>query len=230
MATTLAQLRVQVAAKLGLDDSSGSADRTLMALWANQGYLDILSRTKCYVTSGTISLAANDTDKTLSSSYLAVTELFAPSSSDSTAYRRMQRVTAAELLEYRLGVSVAANTPLYYATQGANLLMVYPSPATSMTLTVYYVPAPTALSGDSDVPDKIPAEYQKLVEYYMLWQGGQYANDAPSKDGQLFKDEYEDELVKFERAVRDYGGRVLAPTPIGRRRKHILQPGQDDGT
>jgi len=57
-----------------------------------------------------------------------------------------------------------------YAWLSEDSIVIGPAPATGDQLTLYYVPAPTALSAGSDVPSAIPSAYQfRLLSYYGSW-------------------------------------------------------------
>lgn len=65
-------------------------------------------------------------------------------------------------------VAVGASTgdgPLYYARSGTGVIRVYgvPSETVAAAATLHYVKRPTALSGDSDTPAELPAEYHELL-------------------------------------------------------------------
>jgi hypothetical protein len=107
------------------------------------------------------------------------------STSGSQDYR-MERISVPELLEMRRGASTMVGPARYYATAGANLLMVYPTPTGADELTVYFVPRPVTLAVGSDTPSEIPAEYHPAVEMYALWRLGSMRDDQTSSQGSRF--------------------------------------------
>lgn len=233
-AITLANYRTMVAAEMGLDNTGSNpgsltADQTLMHMWANRGYKVALSKTKVYVLTGTLTLSANNADFTIPNDILAITELFAPSSSGSNMWNRMQRLSSAEILELRYTQAGGVPPVNRYAVGGTNLLQVYPTPTESTILPVQFVPRPAVLSSDSDFAHYLPSEWHEVIELYMLWKAGRYTNNAPSQNGATFKTAFEAMLVDMESTARNYGGRALNPTPLGRRRRPVFQQGQDDG-
>lgn len=207
---TLADFRTRVAAKLGLTNTVGG-DQPLMDSWANEAVRDILIQTKCYVTSQTLTPATQDS--TLPST-LAITELLA---SDGLALERLQ---VQELLDRRFNNPTnATGTPRYYATQGANMLMLYPPPGGTETLTAYYVPVPTEMSTGTHDPSNttyggIPVQYHKAIELYMLWQGADYDDDASSKMGQTYLVQYEGYLKTIRKSILHQGGRRLGSVKV----------------
>lgn len=222
MSTTLSTFLLQISSNLGLDNSgtigsSPTKDQTLMIGWVNEAIADVVSRTKCNVAVATLTLTAGDYDYTLDTHILALDECFNMDVSQ-TIYYRLQRVTAEQILNYRVGNQFINAPPVrWYALSGANLLMLYPTPLSSDVLTFYYVPRPTALAAASDTNTQIPAEWQKAVEYYGCWQAAKYMNDSSSQMGALFMTLYETELIKLKKAMRSLGGRKLAPAVVGNR-------------
>ena len=225
---TLANLRTRVSAKLGLDTTAGGTDETLLDSWANEAVLDVLLKTGVYRSSATMTLTANTKDYTLPSEILAVDELYITGSNGD---RPLTRASTQDLLYMRRATSTSGDV-MFYAVNGANLLMVYPTPTAADTLTVYYTPRPTAMSSGAHDPSSttyggIPAEHHKAIEYYCLWQGGDYLDDQSSSQGQRYLDLYEKELAKIRRAVRRKGGKRLGRATVGRRPVFVTHPSQD---
>src|SRR5690242_19863744 len=82
-----------------------------------------------------------------------------------------------------------------WALQGANMLMLYPSPLVDDVLTVYYVPRPTALSTPGDDPSNaifggIPPEFHYGLELYMQWKAGDAFDDESSSNGESYRRMY----------------------------------------
>lgn len=222
MSTTLGTFLTQISSNIGLDNSgtigsSPTKDQTLMIGWVNEAIVDVVSRTKCNVGVATLTLTAGSYDYTLDTNILALDECYNQDVSQSVYYR-LQRVTAEQVINYRVGNQFINAPPVrWYALSGANLLMLYPTPTSADVLTFYYVPRPNALAASSDTNSQIPAEWQKAVEYYGCWQAGKYMNDSASKNGADFMQLYEAELVKLKKAMRSLGGRKLAPAVVGSR-------------
>lgn len=227
--TTLASFRTQVAAKMGLDNTASSADRALMLLWANSGYAEVLSAGRFKIAPANMTFTAGTGDYTLPTQALAINEVYVTTAS-TTLTSRLERVTAQQIMDRRIAESSGGVPPArYYALNGANLLMVYPTPTSSLdSMTMYYVPRPTPLSADGDSPSDVPEEHHKVIEDYMLWNAGQYVNDKFSRNGDEYRMLYEAQLAKLKKAALHMGGRRLAPAVVGRRR-FVAAAGQDDG-
>lgn len=227
---TLTDFRLRISAKLGLDNSV-AGDQGLIDSWVNEGVAEVLTRSRVNVAVATMALTSGSYDYTLPTQILALDEIFITDSVSSVLYR-MNRLSPQEILDKRIGSQLQGAPPTrFYALSGTSLLMVFPTPAAADTLTLYYVPRPATLTAGSDTPSDIPAEWQKVVEYYGCWQAGQYINDAPSQQGNTFRALYEDELAKLKKAALHRGGRSLSPAVVGRRlgqSRFLGQPSQID--
>jgi hypothetical protein len=112
--------------------------------------------------------------------------------------------------------------------------MVWPTPASSSSLTIYYVPEPTEMSSSTHDPSistygGIPTEHHKAIELYMLSECGDYDDDQTSAQGARYAQLYETEVLKIKRAQKFKGGRRLPPArPGSRSRARIAHsPSQD---
>jgi hypothetical protein len=152
-----------------LDTTAAAADEVEIDRRVNEGATDFMLRTGIKVQQGNPTLTANEGDYTLDTDILDIMDVY--STSGSQDYR-MERISVPELLEMRRGASTMVGPARYYATAGANLLMVYPTPTGADELTVYFVPRPVTLSAPSDTPSEIPAEYHPAVGAGAEVQGG----------------------------------------------------------
>ena len=233
--TTLAGFRTAVTAKLGLDNTASSFDQGLIDGWVNDGVTHICARIRPHIISETFTLTAGKYDysfKTdLSVNVLAINECFITDFSSSVWYK-LNRQTPQQILDLRVGTQFQGSPPVrWYAVNGFDTLMVYPTPIAADVFTIYYQPVPAVLAATGDTPSDIPAEYHKAVEYYALSEAGAYINDAPSQNGALFHQMYLAELIELRKSLRQRGGLKLAPAVVGRRRHHIGsigQPSQQD--
>lgn len=199
----MTSFRTSVAAKLGLDVSS-TAELALIDQYINEGVTDVVLRTGCDVTSATLTETSGAGDYTLDAAILRIRGLQWASGS---YYSLPERVSIEEILALRQTNTAASTTPVCYAIEGSNLLMVYPTPSASDTLTVYYVPRPLTLSGGTDTPSEIPLEFHKAVELYALSELADYNDDQSSQDGQRYLQQYEMWIRRIKIAVNLKGGR-----------------------
>lgn len=221
--SNLTNFRSEVAGVLGLDNST-SGDQTLMDVWINEGVADVLVRTHCKVSPFTMTLTSGEDDYTLSTSVLAILDLFVDSvSGDDMA---ISRVSPSEILLLRLNASAATSTSpvTRYAVAGSNLLMVYPTPSAADVLTGLYVPRPTTLSSGSDTPSEIPAEFHKLVSFYALWRGADMDDDQSSEQGEKYRALYEAGCAQLRQANSRKGGSRIAPGRVNMRRRRAMVP------
>ena len=218
---TLTQLCNKVQQKLGLDSTASSAEETLLIQWLNEAVVDVLLRARVNVNPATLATAAGVADYTLSSNALAVRDLTYTSADGTTT--RLTRVTPDDILRFRTATPAVGGTVMYYAFTGSDMFMFYPTPASAGTITVYYVPRPTAMSVSSHDPSNetyggIPAEYHKALELYALAEAAEYTDHQPSQFGARYKAEYEAKLIEVKRAMRHRGGRSLGAAIVGKRR------------
>lgn len=209
----LTTLRSNVTSVLGLDNTV-SGDQTLLDNKINEGYTDVLLRTHCKVAKATMTLTVGSGDYTLDTGILTTIDVYLTSTG--TDYC-LERATPPEILAARRNSS--SNIPYRYAVAGANLLMLYPTPSTADTLTIYYVPRPTALTAGTDTPSDVPAEQHKLIEWYALWRMADYDDDGSSQQGERYRGMYEGGLREFRRLIQRKGGSRLAPATLRTRRR-----------
>jgi hypothetical protein len=202
---TLALFRTRVSAKTGLDNTASSAEQVLMDSWINEGVIETLLALKCYVISATMATSVGAADYQLDAGILDIQDILVADVS-SQAWS-MQHVDPDEILYMRRVTVATSAPPRFYALNGANMLMVYPTPSEVDTFTIYYVPRPTALANPTDDPSTatlggIPSEYHKLVEWWALSEAGDFADDASAQQGMTY-------LQKFNAKVKDYRRRQL---------------------
>lgn len=199
---TLAELRTAVARKTGLTDEVGNDERTALTAWANEAVIDFLRKVHSYVATATVSLVAGTSDYQLSQSNLVVLGGYIVGTDYNT---RFEPVSFQEILDLRLN-SVVSTTVTLYCLAGANLLLLYPTPAAAATLNLYVVPKPTAMSSDSHDPSTttyggIPVEDHPALEAYMSWKAYEKQGGPQSGEAQVAKQVY-DNYVSQGRAYQ----------------------------
>lgn len=201
---TLADFRTRVSAKLGLDNTAASAEQLLIDSWCNEAVEQILVRTRCYVASGTLSYTTSDAQ--LPSTVLAIQDLY---NADNVP---LEQITPQDVLTFRRGVQVTSTLPWRYALNGS-LVMIYPTPTASGSLTMLYVPRPTAMTTGANDPSTttyggIPSEWHKLIEFYALAEGSDYDDDQTGAQGERYRQMFELHLARMHKALNTRGGRV----------------------
>ncbi len=212
---TLGTLRNVISSKIGLDATN---DQALMDEWINQGVLDVMVRTRCTVSPATLSLSAGVVDYELDPDILRLTDVRTASNI------QLSPKSPDQLRDLRRSAYTGAGR--YYALDGANLFMVYPTPAAGDTITFYYIPRPATLLVTNDSPDEIPSEFHKLVEWYALAEAADYDDDGSSGIGSQYLGRYEKGIAEAKAAITRKGGR-LAPSVPGRSRTTRSVPSQD---
>lgn len=210
--TTLAQFRTAVSSKVGLDNST-SGDQGLIDLWVNEGVADVVMRTGCRIRSATMSMTAGTSDYTLDTAIMKIYDAYVTVGS---AQYQMEVASADDILTLRRTTTANASPAQYYAVAGSDLLMVYPTPATADTVTVYYVPRPSTLSISSDTPSEIPAEFQKAVEFYALREAADMSDDQSSQVGATYQALYEQWIKRINKWVWMKGNHRLPRAQVQR--------------
>jgi hypothetical protein len=204
-------MKAEVQAVIGLQDTA--IEDTLLQGWLNDGVVDVLLRTQCYVTDATMTETSGTGDYTLDPGILIARSLRWTSTGGSSSYPA--RVANEEIERLRSAASTVSTTypAAAYAVIGANVLKVYPTPGAADTITIFYVPRPTAMSDVADDPSSedfggIPAEYHKAVVLYAEWKAADYRDDQSSAQGERYRQTYEDEVKRIRKYVTLHGGRL----------------------
>lgn len=210
-----------MSAKVGLDNTAGSAEQQLLDSWLNEGVREVLLRTHAYVTSATATPGATS-DYTLPTAILDIVEMYFGDNDYPLERRSLNDIT---LLRRGTGTGSVR----YYAPLGANAIAFYPTPGAADILTYYYVPRPTEMSEAADDPSDvtyggIPPEYHKAIEYYALWQASEF-DDNPKV--LQYRAEFEAYLKKMKAQVTGKSGTRLSRAVVGRRRNAPSVPSQD---
>jgi hypothetical protein len=126
-----------------------------------------------------------------------------------------ERVPNEEIERLRAAATtVATGYPaVYYAIVGANVLKVYPTPSAADTITVFYVPRPTAMSAAQrpvrhHLRRRARRSIHKAIVLYAEWQAADYRDDESSSQGERYRQLYEDEIKRIRRYVTLHGGRL----------------------
>jgi len=168
VATTFADLKTYVQA-IAL-----SSDATSAGTFINDGYIDVCAQCSLGETNATKNLTSGQTKYSLTSDFsltgvLRINELRYIQSGATANFSIVPAASMREVLD--LNSAAVTGWTRAYAFEGADTLLLAPSPATGDTITIYYTPSPTALSGGTDVPSAIPSQYQeRLLTSYGAWR------------------------------------------------------------
>jgi len=227
----LSNFRTRAARVSGMSPSD-SGDLALIDAWANDAVLQFLKDTKINVLQASLSLTAGTPDYTLDTDILAFTDVWLDSASGQDG--AMEPMDTREILRRRLRGDTSGISPMYYGVQGANMIMLYPAPASDTDkLNITYVPRPTsALAATADTPSatafgNIPSEYHPVLEAYIKWKACEAEEHKSSENGQVFMAEYERGIAKVRRDMNMKAGSFRAPARWGRQLKMPTSPGVD---
>lgn len=227
-ALTLANYRSRISARLGLDTTAAGSEATLLDSFVNDGYEDFLQRTACWIERSTLTTTAGSADYDMDQDIMQIVELsILDSDGDTTLPARM---SPQDIMELRRGSSDQDSPSRRYAVQGHNMLMLWPTPTTADTITIYYVPRPATLSVSSDTASLVPPQYHRALEFYAAAQLADYDDDQSSGMGQSYLAQYEALVVRARREAMRMGGRRMAPARVGRRVQRYWPIGRDDGS
>lgn len=224
MATTLTQLHTNAANILGLSSASAGDDQTLVTFYANEAVRQVLIETKCYVTSQTVTPGANE-DYTLASSVLEIIDW---TTTSGTSSYPLERVSPAEILRLRRATAATNSPARFYALAGHNTIMFWPTPASSDTFKMYYVPLPTEMTtGANDFSTAtyggVPVSLYPCVENYVLWKCADADDDASSQMGERYRALFRESIAEARSHRLKRGGARMAPARINSRKRLLVQ-------
>lgn len=222
--STFAQLKTNVNAELGLDSTASGAEDVLLGVRLNEGVREVLLRTHCKVSVATTALTAGTADYELPTDVLAMHEI------KTSALRSLERENPATIHSLRQAAATAtAAYTFLYALDGANLLMLYPTPSASDVLTLYYVPKPTEMSAAGNDPSTatyggIPVQWHDALELWAMHKLGSYDDDASSKIGSDYLVRFEQRVREIRLEIKNMGGRRQPRVRVNRYRPLSSDP------
>ena len=215
--STLAQFRSSVAGEIGLTNTT-AGDQGQIDSWVNQGVIDVMLRTSCQVRCATLTLTVGTSNYTLPTSIHRIVSAYQVASSVSYA---LEEVNLDDILEMRRATTANVSPAQYYAVAGADLFLIYPTPASADTVTLYYVPRPVVLSASSDTPTEIPSEFHPLVEYFAFYRGATYTDDTTSQVGLSYLQRYETLVRQMKRDIGLKGNHRLPRASVTNGRRSL---------
>ena len=151
---------------------------TVQTTWANLGQIDIVRRTKCLPTSGSIDIVGSTANYDLTTNFTDYLEIDYDGGVqfyDGTDYTTLKKVNQAWLdrnvIDWR---NSDEDDPRAYYFENKYIYL-YPTPGASYTggLLVHYIQKPTDMSADSSEPfdSRVDLEpYHELILNYMLYR------------------------------------------------------------
>lgn len=100
--------------------------------------------------------------------------------------RPLEETSIGDLIEKKVGTTSTSDQSgqyvTHYAVLGIDQIVVWPTPQTTDTLTVWYVTLPTALSADADVPIIHEPYGSKLLFYGAAADAGSFKGDPQGQE------------------------------------------------
>lgn len=232
---TAQELLLHVGKSIGLDSSGAvnATEQTFLLDWLNEALQQFLLETKVKVESQTVNLTVGYNDYELPSDVLVVNQVEVTTTDGQVI--PLAPIDPEEMLWRR---RYPGAIPIrYYSMQGANLLMLYPTPTESDIVTMYYVPYPTAVTSSNWTSDiqtlaGIPSQFHHIVEYWVLFRAGDFSDDASSQNGMSYFQLWQLEVKKARGKIRRIQGRKRPFARAGRRQRlkyYPAFPSQDTG-
>lgn len=219
--STLGDLRDEVAEEIGSINTTD--DVTKIDRFLNRAVRDFLSKTGIYVTEATTLETADSGDYTLDTAIMLIKNIYVTSG---TVDYPLEQVSPQQILDWRLASSSSTSPSRYYALNGANMLMVYPTPSGNDTVTLYYVAVPTEMSSTSHDPSDatyggVPVLFHDALALYAMWKLASFDDDQSSAQGQRYRDDYRDRIKEARKYVSMKGNTVAPRARVGGRRRGL---------
>lgn len=185
----------------------------------------MLEDTHCYVKrTDYTGWDGTSTDYTLDPGILDIHELYVASAG--TVYT-LERLSLTSMLEKRRTGQPSGSPVQFFCVNGGNLLLFYPTIGASDTLTVYFVPVPTALANPGDDPSNntyggIPQILHRAIFYFACRELASYDDDQTSGQGQRYTDWYNAEITRYHKIIRERGGTRNARAIVNEKRRKRL--------
>ena len=232
---TAQTLLQHVGAAVGLDSSGtvSTTEQSFLLDWINEACQKFLMETKVKVESQTMNLTIGFNDYELPSDVLVMNQVQVTTSDNQVI--PLAPIDPEEMLWRR---RYPGAIPIrYYSMQGANLLMLYPTPTQADVVTMYYVPFPTTITTSNWTQDifalaGIPSQFHDIVELWVKYRAGDHADDASSQNGITYFQLWEQEVRKARGKIRRIQGRKRPFARGGRRQRlkyYPAFPSQDVG-
>ncbi len=204
--STFLDLQNAVAAKMRMD-TTDAAQLAKIKDWINQAYFQTCLETEALQESDTIALTSNVSAYTMPTGVMRVKYMAIRQTNQGGYNVPLTLVPLMQILKWRqanAGLATTNGTASYYAISGLNDLDLYPTPATSDTLLMYYVAQPNALSVNADVP-AIPEPYAtRCLEAGALIEASDYLKDMINNS--TYRQTFEMWIAKFRQHLRKFQG------------------------
>ncbi len=202
--------------ELGLDRTASSEEQLLMIDWANEGVRDVLIETRCRLEIGDQALTPGVGDYRVDADVLAVDER-----TIEIATTKLQIVGFEDIYDLRRSSGIVTNPDVTRIAVEGDMMMVWPTPSSAVTIRYVFVMLPTELAADgNDLGDStyggLPIYAHHAVLQYMLWRGSRYEGSRGSAHTpDEYHQFYKDELKRIRKRARRLGGRRMPGMTAG---------------
>lgn len=211
----MTQAQALLAVRERLDESTSTAwtDAELRR-WINEGVEDIVQRTECLQSSDTISAVAGTRSYTLSQRIIRINRVTYQPSGDSRIFPLEYRDFNAMDSVWWTQQAVTSNTPIYFTLWGyppALQLVVYPTPPTAGTFTVFYYATPMPLATDGSAASSsltVPTGWESVVVDYAEYTALRKDMQPRWLEAKQLYEEHIEKLMMLSRRWSDQGGVV----------------------
>jgi hypothetical protein len=203
----LGDLIFVVAHKSGLSDDN-SDEHTLMLKWARDGVVEVLLETSCVIDTATTTLQPNYYLYTIDPAVLAVKAAQLQSQS------QLYDIEVTQLERLRTAQRAQGTSPIQLLAVEGDRLYVYPTPTAPDVIVWDYIPRPQQqLTNPADDPSatqfgRIPTEYHRAIEYYMIWQAAEYDDKKFAESPQDLMGRFTQECSRVNRRRKGKRGRT----------------------
>lgn len=161
-----------------------SADTTKIHDWINQRYAQICVEAHANVpSSATMTLTSGVAEYTFPTTVERILAMYV-TPSGGTRSGPLEATSIEDIIERSSGTTSSSNQGWVtrYALLGINEFVVWPTPQSADTLTIYYVGLPTALANDSDVPILHEPWASRLLFYGAAADAASFRGDAQGQE------------------------------------------------
>jgi hypothetical protein len=210
----LGDLIFRTAHKSGLSDDN-TDEHTLMLGWARDGVIEVLLETSCVIDTATTALTIGSYLYTIDPAVLAV------KSAQLQSQNQLYDIEVTQLERLRSRQKGQGTSPIQLLAVEGDRLYVYPTPSEADVLVWDYIPRPQQqLTNPADDPSspnygRIPPEYHRAIEYYMIWQAAEYDDKKFAETPQDLMGRFTQECARVQRRRKGKRGRTPLRPLIG---------------
>jgi len=215
----LGEFRLVLSSVISLDNTAGSAEQGLIDRAVNRGVIDVLRKTRCFVSLAWLALQDGIWEYNVPNAILEIVSCSITTGQGEDESPPLLRRTSDQITLMRKNTSAQNGTPRYYSVEGSNLILLHPVPSSTQDLHILFVPRPQPLVSSSDDPATyaqggVPEDYHDAIEMYALWRLADYDDDGSSQMGERYRGIYQQRYREIRREIERMGTSKLSPFQI----------------